>query len=157
MVVSLCFYPSGLLTPFIGVWCEGSLFWNAVSPAIPATSPNTGWDGCGRWHDRPALVSLVFRLWLARKKAPTGGVNTSGTATVALTEPIRAISILPFTIITTVRSTCIRGVEACPEGCPLRLHPTPSSSLDLCCSFVDPLGNGKAQFLVGSGLGCVKV
>ena len=122
MVLSLCFYLSGLLTPFIGVWCEGSLFWNAVSPA---TSANTEWDGCGRWHDLPALVSLVFRLWLARKRAPTGGVNTNGTATVALTEPIRAISFLPFTINTTVRSTCIRGVEVCPEGCPLRLHPRP--------------------------------
>ena len=123
-----------ILTPFIGVWCEGSLFWNAVSPAIRATSPNTGRHGCGRWHDLLALVFLVFRLWLARKRAQTGYVNTSGTATVAFTEPLRAISILPFTIITTVRSTCIRGVEDCPEVCPLRLHLAPSSSFDLCCS-----------------------
>ena len=33
----------------------------------------------------------------------------------------------------------VRGVEA--------------SSWDLCCCFVDPLGSGKAGFLVGSGLG----
>ena len=36
-----------------------------------------------------------------------------------------------------------------------------ASSFDLCCSFVDPLGSGKARFLVGyvlgSGLGCTQV
>ena len=130
------------------MWCEDSLFWNAVSPA---TSPHTGGDGCGKWHDLPTLVFLVFRLWPTRKRTPIGGVNTSGTATVALTPPIRAISILPFTIITTVKSACIRGVVVGPEGWPPTA--TPSSSLDLCCSFVDPLGSGKAGFLVGYGLG----
>ena len=32
-----------------------------------------------------------------------------------------------------------------------------ASSWDLCCCFVDPLGSGKAGFLVGSGLGCPQV
>ena len=79
------------------MWCEGSLFWNAVSPI---TCPHTRGDGCGTWHDLPALVFLVFRLWPTRKRTPTCGVDARGTAPVALTPPIRAISILPFTIIT---------------------------------------------------------
>ena len=105
----LSFSPSGLLRPCIGVWCEGSLFWNAVSPL---TDPPTGGHGGGAWHDLPVLIFLVFRWWSTRKRAPTRGVDAKGTASVALTPPIRAISIHPFIIITSVKSTCLAGVAS---------------------------------------------
>ena len=133
------------------MWCEGSLFLNAVSPL---TDPPTGGHGGGAWHDLPVLVFLVFRWWSPRKRAPTRGVDAKGTASVALTPPIRAISIHPFIIITSVKSTCLPGVASERDS---RTVPTRFLT-DLCCSFVDPLGSGKAGFLVGygmgSGLGC---
>ena len=125
----LSFSPSGLLRPCIGVWCEGSLFWNAVSPL---TDPPTGGHSGGAWHDLPVLVFLVFRWWSTRKRVPTRGVDAKGTASVALTPPIRAISILLFIIITSVKSTCLPGV-ASERGSRTAL---PSSSWDLCCSLL---------------------
>ena len=119
------------------MWCEGSLFWNAVSPI---TCPHTRGDGCGTWHDLPALVFLVFRLWPTRKRTPACCVDARGTAPVALTPPIRAISILSFTIITTIKSAGIPGVVVVgPEGCSLTA--IPSSSWDLCCSLIDLHGH----------------
>ena len=135
------------------MWCKGSLFWNAVSPI---TGPHTGGDGCGTWHDLPALVFLVFRLWPTRKRAPTSGVDTRGTASVALTPPIRAISIPPFTIITTVKSAFLPGVMVvCPEGGSLTV--TPSSSWDLCCSLIDLHRHAKLPVRVSSTLVCLQV
>ena len=126
---------------------------NAVSPI---TCPHTGGDGCGAWHDLPALVFLVFRLWPTRKRAPTSDVDTRGTASVALTPPIRTISILPFTIITTVKSAFLPGVMVvCPEGGSLTV--TPSSSWDLCCSLIGLHRHTMVPVRVSSTLACRQV
>ena len=132
------------------MWCEGSLFWNAVSPL---TGPPTGGHGCGTWHDLSALVFLVFRWWPNRKRAPTSGVDAKSTASVALTPPIRAISILPFTIITSVKSTCLSGVA--PEG-GSRTAP-PSSSWDLCCSLIGLHRHARLPVRLSSTLVCLQV
>ena len=132
------------------MWCEGSLFWNAVSPL---TGPPTRGDGCGTWHDLPALVFLVFRWWPTRKRAPISGVDARGTASVALTPPIQAISILPFTIIMTVKSTCLPGVA--PEGGSRTA--TPSSSWDLCCSLIGLHRHARLPVRVSSTLVCLQV
>ena len=122
------------------MWCEGSLFWNAVSPL---TDPPTGGHSGGAWHDLPVLVFLVFRWWSTHKRAPTRAVDAKGTASVALTPPIQAISIHPF--ITSVKSTGLPGVasERDSRTAPIRFlmgpllffarssstHPGPRSSI----------------------------
>ena len=99
---------------------------------------------------------VLVRLWPTRKRAPTSDVDTRGTASVALTPPIRTISILPFTIITTVKSAFLPGVMVvCPEGGSLTV--TPSSSWDLCCSLIGLHRHTMVPVRVSSTLACRQV
>ena len=106
---------------------KAPFFWNAVfTHHLP---PYGEGDGCGKWHDLPTLVFLVFRLWPTRKRAPTGGVDTEGYRYCC---PLRHLYGL-FSILPVHSSSLPSSPPASqvwwlgPEGCPFTA--TPSSSL----------------------------
>ena len=127
---------------------------------------------------RKSVVLMAKKNWISG--GIRNGIRTGMRTTVVGSRRVVVLMAMTPTI-STPRTTIITRISSSHLGPPHRLdgvrifclgltNPNLSLSLsffnvwgvevsswDICCCFVDPLGSGKAGFLVGSGLGYPRV